>query len=271
MNKQTAVAQAPVSVVSFMNQDSVKNMIAKSLPKSMKVDDVIRFYQLVQKKDKKLALCDPMSVVLRIIEASRLQLEFNGPKQECFLIPYSEGGKYVAQLQIGWRGLMTLIRRGSDIADIDARVVDEKDEFVLEFGFNPKLVHIPYMGDEAVDSPKLCYCLITMKDGSRHFEYMRTAEIEKVRKGRGGPWAEWWDEMAKKTVFKRAAKRMPLSKEIEDAINIDNEAEGGSALNLTVSDVEDTEEPDQRPMTQKIMGDLQPLEDMPKNEEEPSE
>jgi len=43
------------------------------------------------------------------------------------------------------------------------------------------------------------------------------------RAGGSGPWKDWWSEMAKKTVFRRASKWLKLSAEVADAFDKDDE------------------------------------------------
>ena len=68
---------------------------------------------------------------------------------------------------------------------------------------------------------------------------MTVQEIEKVRSvsktGKSGPWVQWWDEMAKKTVIHRLAKRVPTSSDIEALINRD--------VRISMDGSDDTETP----------------------------
>jgi RecT family len=57
---------------------------------------------------------------------------------------------------------------------------------------------------------------------------MSTEDIERVRKdhsraGDKSPWITDWNEMAKKTVFRRHAKLLPLSPEVREIIESDDE------------------------------------------------
>jgi recombination protein RecT len=58
---------------------------------------------------------------------------------------------------------------------------------------------------------------------------MTKAEVEAIRKcskaGNSGAWKDFYNEMAKKTAFKRLSKWLPLSPEVRDAIAKDDEVE----------------------------------------------
>lgn len=70
------------------------------------------------------------------------------------------------------------------------------------------------------------YAVVYMKDGGRFVETMRVKEVEKIRNASKskdrGPWVDWPEEMAKKSVFKRLAKRLPVSREIAQVVSRDD-------------------------------------------------
>lgn len=91
--------------------------------------------------------------------------------------------------------------------------------------------HIEYEeGDEQDrDLIRNAFALVVMKDsagGGVWVQTMKPADIEKIRskskKSDSGPWADWWEEMAKKSVFRRLAKRLPMAREIDQVVSRDD-------------------------------------------------
>ena len=125
-------------------------------------------------------------------------------------------------------GIQKRVRNSGLIDSIQAHVIYEKDAFEWEQGFDERIVHKPFFpGDrgKAVGA----YAIAKFKDGTYQFEVMDVAEIERIRAasktGQYGPWKDWWAEMARKSVFKRLAKWLPLDADVDDLIEYDNRAE----------------------------------------------
>jgi recombination protein RecT len=123
------------------------------------------------------------------------------------------------------RGLYKLARNSGEVASLSAHVVHAKDEFFYAYGFDIDLKHVPHMGEDRGDAIAV-YAAVVLKDGSRDLEVMSVSDVEKVRSvsktGKSGPWVQWWDEMARKTVMRRMLKRVPMSEDVERAIERDN-------------------------------------------------
>ncbi|GLR61155.1 recombinase RecT [Rhizobium indigoferae] len=70
------------------------------------------------------------------------------------------------------------------------------------------------------------YAQVIMKNGGVFVETMRLIDIDKVKATSkspdSGPWVDWFEEMSKKTVFKRLAKRLPIAREIAQVLERDN-------------------------------------------------
>src|SRR5690606_22598960 len=128
------------------------------------------------------------------------------------------------QFIVGYRGMIDLARRSGQILSIEARTVQEKDHFEVEFGLDSKVAHRPAW--EVADRGALTfvYAVAKLKDGGVQFEVMSRAEIEAIRDASQGyqmakryardgkinsPWATNFEEMAKKTVIRRLFKYLP--------------------------------------------------------------
>ena len=92
-----------------------------------------------------------------------------------------------------------------------------------------RIVHKPFLGADR-GKQIACYAIAKTKDGAIYREVMSVSDVEKVRSasraGKFGPWVDWWDEMAKKTVIRRLSKRLPSSADLDSVIKADDEAQG---------------------------------------------
>jgi recombination protein RecT len=121
------------------------------------------------------------------------------------------------------------IRNSGELASISAHVAYDKDQFEYELGDNENIVHKPFLGEDR-GKPVAVYAVAKTKDGAIYREVMSVSDVEKVRAasraGKFGPWVDWWDEMAKKTVIRRMAKRLPSSADVDSVLANDLEASG---------------------------------------------
>ena len=166
-----------------------------------------------------LLRCDPISVIEAVRASASMGLELNGLMGEGYIIAY--GGK--AQFQVGWRGLLRLARRSGDIASLDAQCVFEHDTFQIDLGSDPRITHRPSLAERGNRFGAYAYARLT--SGELVTEWMPNADIEMVRRSSrardAGPWVQWPDEMARKTVLKRLCKRLPLDSLAQQALEIE--------------------------------------------------
>lgn len=122
-------------------------------------------------------------------------------------------------------GILKKVRNSGDILSLSAHIAYEKDEFHYVLGDDERIEHRPAMGERG--APVLAYAIAKTKDGGIYREVMTVSDIEKVRSvsraKNSGPWVDWWDEMARKTVLRRLAKRLPMSTDLDDLIRRDDE------------------------------------------------
>ena len=188
---------------------AMKSGIAAALPSVMTPERFTRIALSAVSGNPRLASCEPSSFLAAMMTAAQLGLEPNTPLGQAYLIPY---GKQ-CQFQLGYKGLIDLAWRSGEVADIQAETVYENDLWEYELGLNPKLRHVP--ADKDRGDPVRYYAVIRTKDGGSISAVMSSADVlayaKKYSKSFGsGPWQTNFDEMAKKTVLKRALKYAPL-------------------------------------------------------------
>ncbi|HBC6190802.1 TPA: recombinase RecT, partial [Proteus mirabilis] len=87
------------------------------------------------------------------------------------------------------------------------------------------------------------YCTVKTASGDYLTEEMRLDEIKAVEatsKSRNGPWKTWWDEMARKTIVKRASKYWPRRERLDQAIDyVNTEAGEGNDFDVPANKAKD--------------------------------
>lgn len=218
--KAVAVKKEASDIRSLISSDIMKKQFALALPKHLTPDRFVRVVLTTINKTPKLATCTKESLLASLMDCSALGLEPDGRKAH--LIPYGDK----CTLIVDYKGLVDLARRSGEIADIHADIVCANDEFEYAFGSDSKLVHKPSLEDRG--AVIAAYSFVRLKDGSSSFEVMNVQEIDAIRKrskaAQAGPWVTDWNEMAKKTVFRRHSKWLPLSAEFQEAIERDFDA-----------------------------------------------
>lgn len=209
--------------------EQMKPAIAQAIPKHLTPDRLLRIATTSIRTNPKLKVCTPESLLGAVMQCAQLGLE-PSILGHAYLIPYrnknKETGQFVdeCQFQIGYKGLIELARRTGQISSIMAQAVHEKDEFEYEYGINEKLRHVPADGDRGPVVKYYSYA--KFKDGGYSFMVMSRQDImihrDKFSKAKNyGPWADHFDEMAKKTVLKALMKYMPISVEFQRAVDQD--------------------------------------------------
>jgi phage RecT family recombinase len=152
----------------------------------------------------------PISIVHAINESARLGLE--PMTEEAAIVVYSG----VATLLPQWRGYVKRIRNSGEVVDFDCQLVYANDEFRWQAGTDAYVHHIPALQERG--DYWGAYAFAIMPSGRVIPEVMNAADINTVRdqfgnkKSRSGkplPWETSWGEMARKTVIRRLAKRLP--------------------------------------------------------------
>lgn len=169
-------------------------------------------------KTPQLLSCDRTSFLNSLMQLANFGLNPDG--RNAHLIPYGR----TCTLVVDYKGLVTLALRSPRVSKVEAFTVYANDTFRLNNGEVEHIVDNPF-GDRG--DVIGYYAVCQFNDGVKKYEVMSKKEVEDVRKrsraGNNGPWVTDYNEMAKKTVFKRLSKWLPVTPELTAAIQKDDE------------------------------------------------
>jgi recombination protein RecT len=200
-------ALAPIDVL----RDGLTKMqpqFAHALPAHIPPEKFVRTIMTALQVNPGIVECSRPSIYAACMKAAQDGLVLDG--REAALVKFGGDAQYMPMVA----GLLKKARNSGDISTIAAHVVYERDTFDYTLGDDERIEHKPHLGGDR-GKPILVYAVATLKDGGKQRAIMTVAEVERVRavsRAKGaGPWSQWWDEMAKKTVIRRLAKYLPSS------------------------------------------------------------
>lgn len=203
--------------------DQIRSMTSQfelAMPSGREATQLVRDALTALRQLPDLERCSTNSVLGALMTCAQLGLR-PGVLGHAYVLPY---GRH-AQLVLGYKGLIELAYRSGLVASIDARIVYERDDFEVEYGLDPKLVHRPHLDNDSDAGRAVAYYAVArMVTGGSAFVVMsrRQAEQHKMKYGRSsGPWKTEFDAMARKTCIIALAKTLPLSDEMASAIATD--------------------------------------------------
>lgn len=184
--------------------------------------------QLFQKNDflAKTAIANPTSAQNAIINVAAIGISLNPASKLAYLVP-RDG---MVCLDISYMGLLHIAQSAGVIRWGQCKLVHANDTYESN-GLDKAPTHkynafaSPDQRGEVVGG----YCTVKTCDGDYLTEEMSLAEIkqtEATSKAKNGPWKNFWSEMARKTIVKRASKYWPRAERLDNATNMLNEDEG---------------------------------------------
>jgi recombination protein RecT len=192
---------------------------AKALPPHVTVDKFIRVAMTAVQNNPKLLSCNRQSFYSAITKCAQDGLLPDG--REAALVPYGNDVGYIAMVA----GIMKKARNSGEIGAWSVQVVKEQDHFEIVLGDEERVLHRPALKERGKVIG--AYSIVTLKDGERTREWMNVEEIEEIRKrsraSGSGPWVTDYDEMCKKTVVRRHAKRLPMSTDVVEFLRRDDD------------------------------------------------
>lgn len=174
--------------------------------------------------------CSPTSIAMCVANSARYRILPGGSNPGVYLVPKAG--------QLGWwlthRGMCALVERTGK--HLDVKPVYAFDTFEIEYGLNPRLVHVPKKGAKTWENLAGVYVIVRDIQTNRAIDmlYMDREEIQERRNKAGTQkvWSVWPIPQAMKTAIKYAIAR--------GMVVLDEETRGVLSADAEASDVIDT-------------------------------
>ena len=205
----------------LMKTPEMMSKLYEGLPKHLSPDRMTSLVLGCLRKNPKLLDCTQVSLFSSIAQASTLGLEMDGVLGQAYLVPYGSE----CTLIVGYKGLLSLMRRSGEVSTITLEVVHEGDRFEYQLGDDPYIRHVPSDDPGRESNPIThAYCVVTLKDGGKQRSVWGLAKLTAHMKKHSpsfsksdSPWKTNFATMAKKTVVRDMVNRglVPVSAELQ--------------------------------------------------------
>lgn len=223
---------------------AIKPQIQAALPQHINADRFIRTALTAIQTNPSLMECNRNSLLAAVLKASQDGLNCDG--REAALVPFKGNVQYIPMLG----GILKKIRNSGELVSITAQMVYSNDQF--SYWVDNEGEHITHTPDLLCDDRGAeigAYAIATTKDKGVYIEVMTSKQLISVRDvsraKEFGPWSgPFADEMKKKTVIKRLAKRLPMSTDIEQTLQSDNETFFNTPIQTPIQETQTNQEQD---------------------------
>ena len=213
--------------------------LGRALPEHLRSDRLVRIALTCVRQNPELGRCTPESFLGALFTAAQLGIEPVGGR--AYLLPFRNSRKkpdgswhsvLEAQFVLGYKGLAEMFYRHDKSVQLEWGIVHQSDEFDFEKGTSSYLKHKPVLTNRG--EPTAYYVVATLNNGGKVFEIMSREDClahgrkhsKTIDKKTGefyaaSPWATSPDSMCLKTVLVQLCKVLPLSVELQKAIQVD--------------------------------------------------
>lgn len=251
--------------------------LGKALPEHMRPERLVRIALTCIRLNPELGKCTPASLLGALFTAAQIGIEPVAGR--AYLLPFNNSRKVgtewktfkEAQFILGYKGVAELFYRHEKAVELSWSDVREADEFQYQYGTDAYLKHAPAMKDRG--EVVAYYVVAKLQNGGKPFMVMgkeqcmehgrkhsKTYDKKTMSFYSSSPWATNPDAMCLKTVLIQLAKLLPLSVEVQRAIEADESSRDyrdgiGDALDLpnmtNWKDAEVAEDPEPLPISEK--------------------
>lgn len=183
--------------------------------------------------DGGLRNCSPESIVNTAMQIVQIGLHPNKLFGQAYVVPY----KGIAQLQIGYKGLISLgYRNGWKFRAVSVYACDRfkqnfggiKDEIIFDPNYDERdetnaswvFANLKGVLVYAVDKQGAEFSEFVSK---KKLEQLRTTSPNQNKEGLSGTWANWAEEMYKAKAIKHVASRLPINDSLAEALSLEDE------------------------------------------------
>ena len=252
---------ALMTMLEHHEKQFARNLIRPSGEPMIHPDKFVRLALTTIRTVPKLKDATTPSLLGALMTCSQLGLEPGGPLGQAYLVPFENRklGAIEATLIIGYQGFIDLMYRSDRVAAVAAHAVYENDDFYFELGTNAHLIHRPELEERG--ELIAIYGIAELVSGAKPFDVLSRSAIEKRRarskaaKSEYSPWKTDFEAMARKTAIRQIFRWLPSSVEWQAAVAAD-----GATFKEVPERIEDI--PD--------VIDVEPIEEAPEMEEEPT-
>lgn len=223
--------------------EGYEDCLPVTLRRMMSADRAINIIGRAASKTPKLLDCTSASLMQCLVDTAVLGLELASPMNHAHPVPFwnSRKGAYEATLVIGFEGYLELMYRAATpqaepyYETIRVDWVWTNDVFRYNLAGREPPVHEIKWGQDRGE-PMMVYLVAFFKAGGHYFESMTMEQLLEHRaryakKDRNGNWSGPWSgdsqaellEMGKKTIIRRAQKRLKKSSEMAQAATVDED------------------------------------------------
>lgn len=259
--------------------NKVKVLEAKGnleLPKNYSPSNAMKQAWLKISQDFKLTKCTEASTANALLDMVTQGL--NPAKNQCYFIPYGDK----MQLQRSVFGNILLLKRDAGAKDVIAQIIYEDDSFKQELDSVGRIKGIKHEQDFFnIDKNKIkgAYCTIVFEDDCENYiEVMTMEQIEQawlqssmikdeaaLKKSKTHN--NFKEEMAKKTVINRAAKRYINTSSDEGLLRFAQESEERQRKEVFDAEVEQNANKEEIDFEEAVYTEYQEPSNEPKHEE----
>jgi recombination protein RecT len=232
-----------VALIGSVEKEFNEIVVATGNPITYKAESLFAI-QALQKNDYLRTVAENNLPSLRnaVVNVSAIGITLNPALQFAYLVPRDKA----VCLDISYKGLIKLATDTGSMMWVRADLVYEADKFIYKGPAELPIHEVDIFGDRG--NFKGVYCIAKTLEGDILTEVMTAKQIYQVRsssqaykKKKAGPWVDWFSEMAKKTIIKRASKTWPRSEKsdrLATAIDVLNKHEGFAEDEIIDADVE---------------------------------